>query len=460
MFKNYILIIAATFFATQLSAQNFDKVKFFLTLNKIEDAQKEYEKIIVKTPAAADKVAGVFWNLRLMYFIQKDENLKTKIPIDPIKYKELLDKYLLLDDTLQLMKTDFASEPLFDIYSKSYKSAIENFNAKKWDLAIASFQDAIKYSTLIYSNRFTTAPANTFDTTSFLYLGYACQNSSKFAEALNYYKKFLDNKIIVDENTVEIYKFCLIQYIDSKDKQNFYKYLAICKEVFPKTNWADYEGEFVRLNFSLNDITNAYNEKLSTNKLTEKELIEYADIFTNAKEKDSSLNNTELENYISKAIEAYTKANAVNPNNYLVTFNLGVLFQNKMDRIQEKYNENIKKMQEINQPPITEKDPKKKAAISAERTKKINEIKGNNEIVNTEMIEIIKNSISWFEKSYKSLKEIPNRTGKERNLINKSVDILSSSFELLRDKARGKDVKLFDEYDAKVKLYDDLHGKF
>ena len=71
MFKNYILIIAATFFATQLSAQNFDKVKFFLTLNKIEDAQKEYEKIIVKTPAAADKVAGVFWNLRLMYFIQK-----------------------------------------------------------------------------------------------------------------------------------------------------------------------------------------------------------------------------------------------------------------------------------------------------------------------------------------------------------------------------------------------------
>lgn len=76
------------------------------------------------------------------------------------------------------------------------------------------------------------------------------------------------------------------------------------------------------------------------------------------------------------------------------------------------------------------------------------------------MITQTKLSIGWFEKAFNSLKSIPSRNGKERNLINKTVDILSASYELLRDNARGKDLKAFDEYELKIKQYDELHGKF
>ena len=55
---------------------------------------------------------------------------------------------------------------------------------------------------------------------------------------------------------------------------------------------------------------------------------------------------------------------------------------------------------------------------------------------------------------------MPTKTNKEKLIINKAVDNLSFIYEILRDKVRGKDVKLYDIYDAKVKQYDELHNKF
>lgn len=461
MLKNFILIIACTtIFVLQTSAQNFDKVKVYLTLNKVEDAQKELDKLIAKYPDLTNKPEGKFYKLRLMYFIQKDDKLKSKFPIEPNVYKETLDQYLQLDDTLKLMKENFASEPLFDIYGKSYKSAIEEFNEKKWEQSIRSFKDAIKYSNIIYKNRFTTAAPNTFDTTSNLYIGFAYQNNKQNNEALETYLKFVNKKIVVDENSIEMYKFCLIQFIDNQDKPSFFKYLPICREVFPKGNWDEFESEFIRLNYSLTDIKNAYLQKLQFKNLTEKDFLEYAESFSNAKEKDSALSAEQLNEYINLAAEAYNNAFNLNPNNYLISFNLGVIYQNKMDKIQDKLTEGRRKLQEINQNKSTEKDPKKKAAANEEANKKIAEIKKANEAIGEELITQTKLSIGWFEKAFNSLKSIPSRNGKERNLINKTVDILSASYELLRDNARGKDLKAFDEYELKIKQYDELHGKF
>ena len=251
-----------------------------------------------------------------------------------------------------------------------------------------------------------------------------------------------------------------MQFITDKNKESFFKYLPIAKKVFPDFDWQPFQSEYERLNYSLTEIENSYNDKIKEGTLTEKKSLEFAEIFTNAKDRDSTISESIVAEYTSKAIEAYTKAYNLNNNSYLATFNIGALENNKLDKIQESYSANINKIKDINQDKIVEKDPKKKAAITDERTKKINEIKKANDLVNLKIIEQALVSANWFEKTFNIIKDMPTKTNKEKLIINKSVDNLSFLYEILRDKVRGKDVKLYDIYDAKVKQYDELHNKF
>ena len=69
-------------------------------------------------------------------------------------------------------------------------------------------------------------------------------------------------------------------------------------------------------------------------------------------------------------------------------------------------------------------------------------------------------SVVWIEKAYNILKlkkDNGSLGGAEKNVYSKSVDFLANLYAYKRDKVRGKDTKLFDEFDAKYKIYDGLH---
>jgi hypothetical protein len=44
-------------------------------------------------------------------------------------------------------------------------------------------------------------------------------------------------------------------------------------------------------------------------------------------------------------------------------------------------------------------------------------------------------------------------------VFERSLDFLANLYEYKRDKVRGKDMKLFDIYDAKYKEYEGMHKK-
>ena len=48
----------------------------------------------------------------------------------------------------------------------------------------------------------------------------------------------------------------------------------------------------------------------------------------------------------------------------------------------------------------------------------------------------------------------------EKRVARQSVDILATLYDYKRNKARGKDQKAYDEYDAKFNIYDKLHEKY
>lgn len=76
------------------------------------------------------------------------------------------------------------------------------------------------------------------------------------------------------------------------------------------------------------------------------------------------------------------------------------------------------------------------------------------------MSESLDQAIEWLTKSYEVLKAKGNLSGTEKSVANKAVDWLANLYAYKRDKARGKDAKVYDANDAKFKEFDALHGKF
>ena len=69
-------------------------------------------------------------------------------------------------------------------------------------------------------------------------------------------------------------------------------------------------------------------------------------------------------------------------------------------------------------------------------------------------------SSEWMEKSFAVLKDKANKINSEKNVLNKTVDFLANIYQYKRDKAKGKDQKAYDAFDAKYKQFDALHDKY
>jgi hypothetical protein len=69
-------------------------------------------------------------------------------------------------------------------------------------------------------------------------------------------------------------------------------------------------------------------------------------------------------------------------------------------------------------------------------------------------------AIEWIEKAYSVLKDKQKLERSEKNVAARSVDFLATLYSYKRDKARGKDQKASDEYDAKFNAFDKLHDKY
>jgi hypothetical protein len=68
-------------------------------------------------------------------------------------------------------------------------------------------------------------------------------------------------------------------------------------------------------------------------------------------------------------------------------------------------------------------------------------------------------SINWMEKAVEALKNRTDLNRSEKTVFERSLDMLANMYEYKRDRMRGKDMKLYDLYDAKYKEYESMHKK-
>ena len=437
-----------------VQAQDFDKVKTNLLLGKTDDAKADYDKVLAKKVNLAGTAAAYYWKSKIYSAYHKDA---VKYPNAYNDSKTALEEYMKAEPSLQLAK-DNGQEPFFDVYIKSFKGGVDSFNVKAWKGAAEYFIDVVKYSDIIFTQGWASSKQK-FDTTALIYAGYSSQNAGNLEETIFYYKKLLDNKVATPE-LVDVYRYLLIQLIDKKDKVQFDTYFAMSAAAYPNESWVEYSTDYIDKNLSIDEKVAMFDKLVAVGSISELESQMFGDMFMSGKNAEG-LSQENSDKYIAKASEAYKKAYTMNTKNYAAAFNAGISYYNAFSVLDEKVSVNIKALQTINSTkPVAPKDPKKKVAFDAFYKAKIDSVRKINTSLEAPIKENVDAAIEWIDKAYNVIKDKEKLERGEKNVALRSVDFLATLYAYKRDKARGKDQKVFDEFDAKFNIYDQLHDKY
>ncbi|MFN5253005.1 MAG: hypothetical protein ACK5BD_02630, partial [Chitinophagaceae bacterium] len=171
--KNLIGILLLII-AFQVNAQDFNKVKTSLMINQYESAKTEYDKIVTKKPNLATTAEGYYWKTRIYSGFTKDPKNTTAFA----DLKNAIDAYITADaSTNYAIAKENGPEPFFDLYRNNFKKGVAAFNEKNWKEASSEFDQAVKYSDIIFTQGWASSKQK-FDTTSLMYAGFSNQNAN------------------------------------------------------------------------------------------------------------------------------------------------------------------------------------------------------------------------------------------------------------------------------------------
>ena len=446
-----VLVLIVAFQVT--NAQDFKKVQTNVLIGQYEAAKTEYDKLVSKKTSLGTTAEGYYWKSKIYSGLYKDAS---KNPDAYTLLKSSLIEYIKLDQgTGYAIAKENGQEPFFEVYSNSFKIGASAFNDKKWKDAATNFEAALEFSDIIYANNWASSKQK-FDTNALVYAGYANQNANNPEKTLAIYKRLANAKIVAAEY-LDVYRYILVKLSDNKDKVGFDTYLKLSVEAYPSENWNDYAIEYLEKNYTLDEKVALYDEKSAAGNLKEIDYQMFGDMFMTAKSDDPNIST-----YIAKAATAYTNAYELNPKNYAVAFNIGIASYNQFVVLDDKYGDNIRALQQLNAGKVaaTPKDPKKKTAYELTFKAQVDSIKKLNLALDPLLKEKVDASIIWITKAFDVVKDKTKLDKAEKNVAGRSVDFLATLYSYKRDKARGKDQKASDEYDAQFNAYDKLHDKF
>jgi len=216
--------------------------------NQVEPAKTEIDRIM-NEPKAQNKPEGWLWKSKIYAAIYADDKLRAKYPGSEAVADAAFEKYQTLDPGMKLLKDKNLQSVAGELYGTSFNQGVSSYNAKKWDSSAYYFKYAVKYSDVIFHNKWGRDTTMTIDTTSVLYAGIALEKANKKDDAAQYYSRIADAKIakIGGNDMIDIYKWLADYYNQKKDFNKTMYYLELGRQVYPQDlYWPDMELDLAR----------------------------------------------------------------------------------------------------------------------------------------------------------------------------------------------------------------------
>jgi clan AA aspartic protease (TIGR02281 family) len=367
--KRFILLLTISLTAFAASAQNYDKIKNLLVLSKFEDAKTELEKNwtnakFIAKPEAYLLKATIYAGYAMTEGKKNTPEAEQMIATADEAYA----KYKSMEPELGLTSDLVYQNSHVNLYSYYYTAGYQDYSTNKWAPALAKLKKAVVYSDILMSRKLLNS---VLDTNVLILAGITAEKSSDMEAAMTYYKRLADAKVSGD-GFEGVYRFLVSHCFGNHDMAGFEKYKAIGKELFPKSDYFNYD----KIDFAVG-LTDNFNEKLAalidvlntdpTNQKANQVLGEIIYDTLNPKDEGAVLptNFAELE---AKMIEAFSKSAKGKPGYEIPFLYIGDHFINKASKVGERRDAHAKEMRARTKPGTmsSKEDVAKRDALDSE----------------------------------------------------------------------------------------------
>ena len=451
-----LLAIGAAMGQDKKAIDNIQKT--YLT-GKLDAAKEAVDKLIAD-PANASSPEAWLWKSTIdADYTMKEESL-AKCPTCASSGYDAFKKYQALEPNLSsIAEIPFKWKALINLYTYFFNEGRKFYTEKKYNEAYDEYSKSAFFGKIITEKKIGNNPG-AVDTFPILMCAYTAHFAKKSKEAVDNFSMLADLNYKSEAET-EIYNLLLLNCIYIKDKVRFDKYYTLAQSRFPTGSFEDYKIEYLKQNASLEEKLQTYQAEDAKGTLSSNSYLEFGVFFSNFTKDDRSYlekNEDKKELFHNTAIDALKKSYAKS-NDTLAAFNIGVLYYNGQNDLDDKRNDNVKKMQEINATKSVEKDPKKKQAAEAKIKEQLEPLKKANADLEAKIQTSCDNSIEWLEKAYNAWKAKTDKNKLEKSSFKNAVKFLGTLYEHKREKVKGKDPKAYDTFDAKSKLFYDMYDK-
>lgn len=351
--KKIMLIALMAGWTLGLSAQNLNKVKGMLEDKELDKAKEGIDALL--TAPKNQKNAEVWYTKAKIYgAIAASDQFKTLVAdgrteaFEAIKKAQEIDK----NKATTLLTVD-SYKPIYDLYGSYFDAAASQYNAEKYEDALANFKKSGEIGDYIFEQGW---GLYKLDTTLNYYAALSAMNAKKDDEAVAYFQKLADAKVAAKPEHVTIYRYLAKYYLDKKDIPNMQKYVALGRELYPKDDYLPLvEFDYLRSQGDKKAIYAKYEELIAANPEGFDMILDYAnELFNETHVSDAKDRPADYAERCVKIEELYKKALALKPDALEANLNLAKHYFNQAlfieedaDKIKGKTPEDLKKKEEL-----------------------------------------------------------------------------------------------------------------
>lgn len=342
------------FFVTMLmpalfvKAQGYKEISDKLLLSQYKEAKTELDKRMtnakfISKPDAYILKTAVYAGLAIDTLNPQRDQLLSDAEAAFLKYKEMDGpNYPLVKDLV------YKSGPL-NLYSALFTTAYRDYEVNRWQPAYETFKKVADISDILTAHQLLGSP---LDTTVLLLTAYTAEQSNHKDEAARYYARLADHKVSGTNNEF-IYRFLVLHSFQKNDIASFEKYKAIGKELYPQSEYFDYDRtDFaVGLSESFDARIKAMEEVLAKNPSDYKANVTMAQLIYDTLHPRGDgvppANAAELEDRMVASLE---NAAAAKPDDELVLLVLGDHYIDKSDKVNDARAAHVEDMKKRTKP--------------------------------------------------------------------------------------------------------------
>lgn len=350
--KRFFLLLTVSLSVIAASAQKYDEVKTLFMLNQFEKAKTELDKAITNAKFASKPEAFIL-KAAIYAGLASSEAKKNTPEAEQLMTEadDAFGKFKSMDPKMELLSDLSYQNGPINLYSNYYTTGYKDYSSNKWATGLVKLKKAVEYSDILIARKLLTT---SLDTNVLILAGITAEKSGNADDAANFYTRLAEGKVYGD-GFEGVYRFLVSHSFAKKDMTAFEKYKAMGKELYPKSEYFNYD----KIDFAVGLMDN-FNDKLAAleqvmamdpdNQKANQVLGEIIYDTLNPKQENPPAPPANVAELEKKMITAFNKSANGKPGYEIPYLYIGDHFINKATRVNERREAHAKDMKARTKP--------------------------------------------------------------------------------------------------------------